>query len=89
MPQFLQVAQPVSRTILMSVRCCAAVLRYLWLFVDCDCILRQESVHVQPVFVQASTVLGQSKAGLLNKVHALEAANVPANGTEVMKVDAS
>lgn len=39
--------------------------------------------------VQASTVLGQSKAGLLNKVHALEAANVPANGTEVMKVDGS
>ena len=39
--------------------------------------------------MQASTVLGQSKAGLLNKVHALEAANVPANGTEVMKVDGS
>lgn len=41
------------------------------------------------LYVQASTVLGQSKAGLLNKVHALEAANVPANGTEVMRVDAS
>lgn len=39
--------------------------------------------------LQADTVLGQSKAGLLNRVHALEEANVPANGTEVMKVDAS
>ena len=39
--------------------------------------------------LQANTLLGQSKAGLLNKVLALEAANVPANGTEVMKVDAS
>lgn len=46
--------------------------------------------HMLSLFcVQASKVLGQSKAGLLNKVHALEAANVPANGTEVMKVDAS
>ncbi len=39
--------------------------------------------------LQADTVLGQSKAGLLNRVHALEEANVPANGAEVMKVDAS
>ncbi|KAA6421420.1 MAG: phosphatase 4 regulatory subunit 2-related isoform A [Trebouxia sp. A1-2] len=38
---------------------------------------------------QADTILGQSKAGLLNRVHALEEANVPANGAEVMKVDAS
>ena len=39
--------------------------------------------------LQADTVLGQSKAGLLNRVHALEEANVPANSAEVMKVDAS
>lgn len=48
--QFLQVEWPVSRTVLMSVRGCAAVLRCLWLFVDCDCTLRQECEHVQPGF---------------------------------------
>lgn len=39
--------------------------------------------------VQADKVLGQSKAGLLNRVHALEEANVPADNAEVMKVDGS
>ncbi|KAL3139514.1 hypothetical protein ABBQ38_003837 [Trebouxia sp. C0009 RCD-2024] len=52
-----------------------------------------QPAHTSPIKTesqaQASKVLGQSKAGLLNKVHALEAANVPANGTEVMKVDGS
>ena len=39
--------------------------------------------------MQADTFLGQSKAGLLNRVRALEDVIMPANGTEVMKVDAS
>lgn len=38
---------------------------------------------------QADSVLGQSKAGLMNKVHALADANVPVNSTDVMQVDAS
>ena len=73
----------------MTVCCCTACLSYLWFCVYGVCLTRQEDANVQYFNVQASTVLGQSKAGLLNKVHALEAANVPANGTEVMKVDAS
>ena len=76
-----QVARPDSS---ISVMCCSVSLFNLFAFTLT--VLRREP----NVFnVQASTILGQSKAGLLNKVHALEAANVPAHGTEVMKVDAS
>ena len=57
-----------------------------------SCVVTVAEVDAMQYLVQnmqADIVLGQSKAGLLNRVRALEDVIMPANGTDVMKVDAS